>query len=209
MTDSLSPMRDELHLIIYVDPLAGDLAGLGAVKRVPLAGTLGGVRFLPCFAPIDWSRRPAHQSAHPGVRARDSADRLRRPVGHVERHRRYEIEVDGATAIPRRDCAGDARSRTGPRWRAGADVGRAEVDPRSPCGGVLSRGAPPWRRRGTDPPTPRDQARQRVHRRRQHPELGPPRAAWVEPDRAPLLARSWSPRPRRRADQRWRGSLVG
>ena len=56
MTDPIappSPMRNQPHLITYVDRLAGDLDGLGAVMRGPLAGAFGGVHPLPFFPPID------------------------------------------------------------------------------------------------------------------------------------------------------------
>lgn len=49
------PLRNAPQLITYVDRLAGDLAGLGAVLRGPLAGAFGGVHLLPFFLPIDGS----------------------------------------------------------------------------------------------------------------------------------------------------------
>ena len=41
------------QLITYVDRLAGDLPGLAALLRGPLAGVFGGVHLLPFFDPID------------------------------------------------------------------------------------------------------------------------------------------------------------
>jgi sucrose phosphorylase len=46
-------MRNGVHLITYVDRLAGDLAGLRDLLDGPLAGTFAGVHLLPFFTPID------------------------------------------------------------------------------------------------------------------------------------------------------------
>ena len=48
-----APLRNAPQLVTYVDRLAGDLDGLGAVLRGPLAGAFGGVHLLPFFPPID------------------------------------------------------------------------------------------------------------------------------------------------------------
>ncbi|MBT8239906.1 MAG: sucrose phosphorylase, partial [Acidimicrobiia bacterium] len=48
-------MRNQTHLITYVDRLAGDLAGLHSLLHGPLAGVFGGVHLLPFFDPIDGS----------------------------------------------------------------------------------------------------------------------------------------------------------
>ncbi len=47
------PLRNQPHLITYVDRLAGDLDGLGEVLRGPFGGAFGGVHLLPFFPPID------------------------------------------------------------------------------------------------------------------------------------------------------------
>lgn len=47
------PLRNQPHLITYVDRFAGDLDGLGSVMRGPLRGAFGGVHLLPFFPPID------------------------------------------------------------------------------------------------------------------------------------------------------------
>jgi len=47
-------MKNEVHLITYVDRLGGgDLANLRALLRGPLKGLFGGVHLLPFFLPID------------------------------------------------------------------------------------------------------------------------------------------------------------
>lgn len=46
-------LADRPQLITYADRLAGDLPGLGALLRGPLAGVFGGVHVLPFFDPID------------------------------------------------------------------------------------------------------------------------------------------------------------
>jgi sucrose phosphorylase len=46
-------MRNEPHLITYVDRLAGDLAGLDRVLDQELGDAFGGVHILPFFPPID------------------------------------------------------------------------------------------------------------------------------------------------------------
>ena len=50
-----SPLRNQPHLITYVDRLAGDLLGLGEVMRGPFGGAFGGTHLLPFFPPIDGS----------------------------------------------------------------------------------------------------------------------------------------------------------
>jgi sucrose phosphorylase len=46
-------MRSGVHLITYVDRLAGDLAGLRELLAGPLKDTFDGVHLLPFFTPID------------------------------------------------------------------------------------------------------------------------------------------------------------
>ncbi len=46
-------MRNQVQLIAYADRLGGDLPGLAAILRGPLAGAFGGVHVLPFFTPFD------------------------------------------------------------------------------------------------------------------------------------------------------------
>ncbi len=58
------------QLITYVDRLAGDLPGLDAVLRGPLAGAFGGVHLLPFFDPIDGADAGFDPADHTSVDAR-------------------------------------------------------------------------------------------------------------------------------------------
>ena len=48
-------MRNQVQLIAYADRLGGSIAGLDRLLAGPLAGLIGGVHVLPCYASTDHS----------------------------------------------------------------------------------------------------------------------------------------------------------